>query len=93
VLRLIAGAAQAGAAHGRIVAVCGGLASEPLAAPRLVGLGVRELSAVPGVLVQLKARLALFSLDACQRLAERALQADSAAAVRALLPAASEGTP
>jgi phosphoenolpyruvate-protein phosphotransferase len=93
VLRLIAGAAQAAAAHGRTVAACGGLASEPLAAPLLVGLGVRELSGVPGVLGQLKARLARFSLEACQRLAERALGADGAPAVRALLAAASEVTP
>ena len=94
VLRLIAAAPQAAAAHGRTVAVCGGLASEPLAAPLLVGLGVRELSGVPGVLAQLKARLALVSLAACQRLAARALAAaDSAAAVRALLSAAAAGTP
>ena len=35
VLRLIAARAQAAHAHGRPVAVCGGLASEPLAAPLL----------------------------------------------------------
>ena len=49
VLRLIArtGGSRAGAQ--RPVAVCGGLASDPAAAPILIGLGVRELSAVPSV--------------------------------------------
>src|SRR5206468_11565015 len=40
VLRLIAKTAEAARAHRRPVAVCGGLASEPLAAPILIGLGV-----------------------------------------------------
>jgi len=60
VLRLIARTAQAGEARQRPVAVCGGLASEPRAAALLIGLGVRELSAVPAVIPQLKARIAAF---------------------------------
>src|ERR1700746_1488045 len=47
VLRLIARAAEGARAHARHAAVCGGRASEPLAAPLLIGLGVQELSAVP----------------------------------------------
>ena len=57
VLRLIARTAQAAHAQGRHTAVCGGLASEPLAAPLLIGLGVNELSAVPAVIPQLKVRI------------------------------------
>ena len=56
VLRLIAATAQAAQAHGRHAAVCGGLASDAQAAPLLIGLGVTELSAVPAVIPQLKAR-------------------------------------
>lgn len=85
VLRLIARTATAARAHGRHVAVCGGLASEVPAAPLLVGLGVLELSAVPAVIPQLKARIATVSLTQCQALAARALEQESAAAVRALL--------
>src|SRR5262249_59902030 len=55
VLRLIRVTAAAGRAAGRPVAVCGGLASDPLAAPLLVGLGVDELSAVPPGIPRLKA--------------------------------------
>ena len=84
VLRLIAHTAEGARAHGRHAAVCGGLASEPLAAPLLVGLGVNELSAVPSVIPQLKARIGSLSLTDCRALAEEALTQPSAAAVRAL---------
>jgi phosphocarrier protein FPr/phosphocarrier protein len=84
VLRLIAGAAQAAAGPGRMVAVCGGLASEPLAAPLLVGLGVRELSAVAAAIPQLKACLSRVRLEDCRALARQALAESDAAAVRAL---------
>jgi multiphosphoryl transfer protein len=91
VLRLIERTAAAARARARLTAVCGGLASEALVAPLLVGLGVEELSAVPAVIPQLKARLARVSLADCRDLAQRALAAQSAAAVRALLHAAAAG--
>ncbi|HWW60554.1 MAG TPA: phosphoenolpyruvate--protein phosphotransferase, partial [Thermoanaerobaculia bacterium] len=84
VLRLIRISADAARAARRPIAVCGGLASDPLAAPLLVGLGVDELSAVPSVIPELKARLRAIRLDDCRALAEQALAAPSAAAVRAL---------
>jgi phosphocarrier protein FPr/phosphocarrier protein len=85
VLRLIATAARDGRAASRDVAVCGGLASDPVAAPILIGLGVNELSAVPSVIPRLKALIRALTLDQCIALAERALEADSAVAVRALV--------
>jgi len=84
VLRLIRISADAARAAGRPIAVCGGLASDPLAAPLLVGLGVGELSAVPSVIPELKATLRVLRLEDCRALAEHALEAPSAAAVRAL---------
>ena len=95
VLRLIAATTQAAEDHDRFVAVCGGLASDPSAAPLLLGLGVHELSAVPAVIPQLKERLGVVTLAACRALAAEALRRDSAEAVRALLeraaPAAAGG--
>jgi phosphoenolpyruvate-protein kinase (PTS system EI component) len=85
VLQLIAASARGARARGRHAAVCGGLASEPLAAPLLVGLGVQELSAVPAVIPQLKARIAAVTLEQCRALAAQALAAEDAAAVRELL--------
>jgi phosphocarrier protein FPr/phosphocarrier protein len=87
VLALIGQAAQAARGGGRHAAVCGGLASEVLAAPLLVGLGVQELSAVPAVIPKLKARIARASSEACRALAQQALRQESAAAVRELLRA------
>jgi phosphoenolpyruvate-protein kinase (PTS system EI component) len=54
------------------VAVCGGLASDPSAAPLLVGLGVRELSAVPSIIPEIKAVLRGVTLQQCRDLAREA---------------------
>ena len=88
VLRLIARTAGAAISHGRRVAVCGGLASDPAAAPILIGLGVHELSMVPSVIPQLKALIGGMTLDACRELAHQALELETAEAVRALASSA-----
>jgi multiphosphoryl transfer protein len=67
------------------VAVCGDLASRPEAAPLLIGLGVRELSAVAPRVPDLKAVIRETSLTACRDVARRAVAAPSAADVRLLL--------
>jgi phosphoenolpyruvate-protein kinase (PTS system EI component) len=85
VLRLIEATTRGAARHGKPVAVCGGLASDPGAALLLVGLGVTELSVVPGLVAALKARLSSVELDRCRALAARALELDSSVEVRALL--------
>ncbi|WP_020391807.1 phosphoenolpyruvate--protein phosphotransferase [Kribbella catacumbae] len=66
------------------VAVCGDLASDPDAAVLLAGLGVHELSAVGPQVPTIKARLRKTNLANATKLAAKALQLDSAAAVRAL---------
>jgi len=84
VLRLIARTAAAAISHGRRVAVCGGLASDPAATPILIGLGVHELSMVPSVIPQLKALISGITLDTCRDLARQSLELETAEAVRAL---------
>lgn len=84
VLRLIEIVAAAAQTAGRPVAVCGGLASDPLAVPILLGLGVHELSVVPAMIPQIKAVLRQRTMTQCQELARRALEQESAQAVRAL---------
>ncbi len=72
-------------AAGRGVAVCGALASDPDAAPLLVGLGVGELSAVPGAIPAVKDALRRWRRSTeCRDLAARALAQDDTAAVRAV---------
>lgn len=84
VLRLVERVAAAAQAHGRTLAVCGGAASDLLAVPILVGLGVRELSVVPAIVPRVKARVRAATLAGCRALAARALEEESAEAVRAL---------
>jgi phosphocarrier protein FPr/phosphocarrier protein len=84
VLRLIAMTAEAGARTGTPVSVCGSLASDPVGALLLVGLGVRELSGVPASFPLIRQALAQVTIDRCRELAARALQMESAAEVRAL---------
>jgi phosphocarrier protein FPr/phosphocarrier protein len=88
VLRLIARTAEAAHSRRRRLAVCGGLASDPTAVPILIGLGVHELSAVPSAVPQLKALIHKLTIEDCTRLARRALEQESAEAVRSLAMAA-----
>jgi len=84
VLRLIREVGRGAKAHGRWAGVCGGLASDPLAAPILVGLGMTELSATPAAVPALKAAIRRWALADCVALAERACAATAAAEVRAI---------
>jgi multiphosphoryl transfer protein len=90
VLGLIAQAVKAAHEAGRWVGVCGGIASDPQAVPILIGLGVDELSVSVPAIPAVKAQVRSLSLAQCQELAARALTQDSAAAVRALVPAYDE---
>ena len=85
VLRLIEATTRGAAVHSRPVAVCGGLASDPDAVPLLLGLGVTELSVVPGQIPRLKARVRSLTLGACRDVAQRALRLGSAPDVRTLV--------
>src|SRR3546814_8323884 len=71
VLRMIADTCRLAAAHGRWVGVCGGLASDPAALPILVGLGVTELSAVPGFVAEAKAIVRGLTVEAARGHAAR----------------------
>jgi len=84
VLRLIAQTTVAAKAARCRVSVCGGLASDPVAIPILIGLGVQEISAVPILIPRLKRLIRGLDTNACVALAAQALNATDAAAVRAL---------
>ncbi len=91
ILRLLQSVAQA-AAHGNIpVAVCGAVASDVLAAPLLVGLGLRELSMEAAAIPEVKAALGRVTIAQCEELARGALAAETVEAVEALLESALGG--
>ncbi len=85
VLRLIKRAVVAGRDAGVPTAICGELAGYPPAAPVLVGLGFRELSASPISLPDMKQVIRGFSLDDADELASACLNAVGATEVRLLV--------
>jgi phosphocarrier protein FPr/phosphocarrier protein len=84
VLRLIAQTCQGAARHGKWTGVCGSLASDPLAVPILVGLGVAELSATPAIVPEIKALVSSLTLEQARAHAAAALECATAADVRTL---------
>ena len=68
VLRLIDATTRGAAVHQRPVAVCGGLASDPVAVPILFGLGVTELSVVPSFVPRDQGAGAAIELETCRAL-------------------------
>jgi phosphocarrier protein FPr len=86
VLALIAHTVQGARPEGRRVGVCGGIAGDPRAVPLLLGMGVDELSVSLPAVAAVKAQIRTLRLNTCQQLAERALTAESAEEVRALVP-------
>ncbi|UYY58193.1 phosphoenolpyruvate--protein phosphotransferase [Sphingomonas sp. S2-65] len=84
VLRLIADTCRGARAHGRWIGVCGGLASDPLAVPILLGLGVTELSATPAIVPDIKALVSSLTREAVRSHAAAALGCATAADVRSL---------
>ena len=74
------------AARGRVdVAVCGEAASDEIAVPLFLGLGVRELSVGPHAVPGVKARVRELDLEQCEVVADQALTLDGAAEVRELV--------
>lgn len=84
VLRMVAQTCAGGRRHDRWTGMCGGLASDPLAAPILIGLGVAELSVTTALVPEIKAAIRSVSMAACRSLAEEALTFESPTAVREL---------
>ena len=85
VLRLIASTVKAAHAHGKWVGVCGAMASETLAVPLLLGLGVDELSVSVPLIPAIKAAVREVDLVDCQVIAQQVLGLESAEQVREAL--------
>jgi phosphotransferase system enzyme I (PtsI) len=85
ILRMIRQVARASAPHGVPVALCGAMASDPLAAVLLVGLGLRELSMEAAAIPEIKEALRRVTTGECERAAESALALDTAEAVEELV--------
>ena len=85
VLRLIDITVKAAHAHGKWVGVCGALASETMAVPVLIGLGVDELSVSVPLIPTIKATVRELDLHDCQIIARQVLGLEEADQVREAL--------
>ena len=84
VLRMVERTVSGAEKAGKWVGVCGGIAGDPFGAMLLSGLGVNELSMTPRDIATVKARLRAKSLADMRKLANKALQCETAEEVRAL---------
>ncbi len=87
VLKMIALTCEGARKHGKWVGVCGGMASDPMAVPVLIGLGVHELSVSVPAIPAIKALVKRLSLAECQLLAQEVVQMGTTTEVRARLAA------
>jgi phosphocarrier protein FPr len=85
VLQMLSIVCHAGHKVGIPISVCGEIASEPIAAPLLIGLGVTELSATPPAIPLIKQAIRQCDLFRCRQVAEQMLRCTTAEEVRALL--------
>src|SRR4051812_5670592 len=90
VLHLISHTVKGAHAAGKWVGVCGGIASDPHGVPILIGLGVDELSISLPAIPSIKAQVRALHVEECRALAQKALAAESAADVRALVTSPNE---
>jgi len=84
ILRLIRGVIEAGAHHDKPVFVCGAMASDPLAAVLLVGMGLRELSLEASSIPDVRAAMEAITVAEAEAAAERARECSTAAEVEDL---------
>lgn len=84
VLQLIARTAQAGAAAGKEVGVCGEAAANPLLACVLIGMGVSSLSMAATAVAVVGVKLAEVTLEQCRQAAAQVLAAPTAEEARSL---------
>jgi len=78
IVRLIKMTAEAGRKNGIWTGVCGEMAGDPVLTPLLLGLGVTELSAAPGVIPQIKYLIRRLKMNEATEMADFALHCDNA---------------
>ncbi len=85
IIRMLALVQAAAEKHSRPVSLCGAMASDPIAALLLVGLGFRELSMESAAVPEIKAALSRFSVDECREVAGLALACDETSDIEEVL--------
>jgi phosphotransferase system enzyme I (PtsI) len=84
-LRLLQGTIQAANNAGKSVSLCGEMAGGPMYTPILIGLGLRQLSMSPSMLMEVKERIRAVRLSECEDITQQAMSMDSSEHIRNLL--------
>jgi phosphotransferase system enzyme I (PtsI) len=84
-MRLLHGVARAAQSTGIPVTVCGEMAGEPMIAPVLIGLGIRELSMSAVSVPEVKAMIRATTVSEAEALVQRVDRMATAAEVRAMV--------
>lgn len=85
VLQVLCQLTEQAQAAGKELSICGEMGSEPDLLPILAGLGIASVSIAIGQRRRVESQLERLSLPACQTLARKCLQAETADEIRALL--------
>jgi phosphoenolpyruvate-protein phosphotransferase (PTS system enzyme I) len=85
VLRLINMSVKTAKEHEVPISMCGQMCGNPLYTMLLLGIGLRSMSVTPAAIPEIKQVCRRVSIDACERVAERALQLESARDVKTYL--------
>ncbi len=85
ILRMIQNVSMVGTKFHRPVSLCGAMASDPLAACLLVGLGLRDLSMEAAAIPEIKEAIRRLTVPEAEAIAKLALECDSAEAVEEVL--------
>ncbi len=78
ILRLVRMVVRAGSSHNRPVFVCGAMASDPLAAILLVGMGLRELSMESAAIPEIREVIGSVTVAEAEEAAQLALSGETA---------------
>jgi phosphoenolpyruvate-protein phosphotransferase (PTS system enzyme I) len=85
VLRLINMAVKTAKEHEVPISMCGQMCGNPLYTMLLLGIGLRSMSVTPAALPEIKQVCRRISIQDCERVAERALELESARDVKTFL--------
>jgi len=84
-LRLLQGTIRAANNAGKPVSLCGEMAGSPMYTPILIGLGLRQFSMSPSMIMEVKERVRALRIAECEDIAQQAMSMDSSDHVRDLL--------
>jgi phosphotransferase system enzyme I (PtsI) len=85
ILLLIKNVVDAGNVYGKSVSICGEIAGDPHYFPLLFGLGLREFSVAPIVILEIKEIARLITRGKATHIAEKALEMDSSKEIERLI--------